>query len=59
MEPSASNISSALDPGYGVLIPDFLDAYTISAVGQDEFEDVKVPEAPIRNPQGFDQGLKK
>ena len=59
MEPSASNISSALDLGHCVLIPGFLDAYTISAVGQDEFEDVKVPDTPIRNPQGFDQEFKK
>ncbi|KAK1755191.1 cytochrome c oxidase assembly factor 3, mitochondrial [Echria macrotheca] len=33
-------------------------AYTISVVGQDEFADVKVPDAPIRDNQRTSQGLK-
>jgi cytochrome c oxidase assembly factor 3, fungi type len=28
-----------------------LDAFTIHAVGQDNFEDVKVPDAPIQPPK--------
>lgn len=32
--------------GIDILIQIFTDAYTISVIGQDEFEDVKVPNAP-------------
>lgn len=27
------------------------DAFTIKAVGQDDFEDVKVPDAPVQPPK--------
>ncbi|KAK3309659.1 uncharacterized protein B0T15DRAFT_516125 [Chaetomium strumarium] len=33
-------------------------AYTIHAIGQDEFEDVKVPDAPVRSASRHD-GAKK
>ncbi|KAK1764632.1 cytochrome c oxidase assembly factor 3, mitochondrial [Phialemonium atrogriseum] len=33
--------------------------YTIRAVGQDEFDDVKVPDVPVAIPQGAAQQSKK
>lgn len=39
-----------LRDGWYQLTP-LLDAFTIRAVSQDEFEDVKVPEAPVPSPQ--------
>jgi len=33
-----------------------LDVYTIRAVSQDEFEDVRVPDAPIQQPRGAAPG---
>ncbi|KXX77439.1 Cytochrome c oxidase assembly factor 3, mitochondrial [Madurella mycetomatis] len=33
-------------------------AYTINAIGQDEFEDVKVPDAPVRTPSAPTQNTK-